>query len=758
MSTSLRRPAGLLAGATAVFLLYASCRSNPVRQRAAEPQPAAVEGPSEPVAASPTATPAPAGVPLPPEPSLRIGILIGVQRPSIGADSGVHVWSGSQGQIDGQPTSVQRATFVPASPHAPSARFRVQVASVSDATAAERLARLAERAAGQPALVRWSEALRTYQVRVGAYSTREEAQAAAARLRQQGLAGAWTPASLDGPSARLRLVETGQEFETVTLAPAQPGEFLRVDASAYRGILELRAGHAGGLTVVNHVNLEDYLRGVVPNELSPTAFPQIEALEAQAVAARTYALRNRGQFAAQGYDLCATPSCQVYKGQSSEHALTDRAVSETAGLAALYRGQPIIAYYTSTCGGHTEDDANVFDGDEPYLRGVVCAPEASAWSLLRTTAEPVVIGARAGLGRDAALLVALGVLEPKRYTAGGLDGPAREGELRRWLAQVLAVSGRTACELPTSTTTPTRRAAFWRQAVASACWGERASRLLAPGDPDYLLRVSDRDQLADPDEILAAALLMRERLLAPDEDDFLRPGAPITRAEAVALLAGLTRSLQPPALVKAEFRGAQGGALTLSRDGHEESVPLATDARLFRDLGGHTSAAAELSLVKGDALEYVARAGRIVYLEAEQSPDGPSADRSSRYFRWEVRATPADVRRTSGSATPIVDVQPRRYGVSGRVVELALIGPEGAEQLLRGLRIRSALGLRENLFVLDRERDAAGAVQRFVFTGKGWGHGVGLCQVGAFGLAKSGATFRQILEHYYTGITLGPAR
>jgi stage II sporulation protein D len=87
---------------------------------------------------------------------------------------------------------------------------------------------------------------------------------------------------------------------------------------------------------------------------------------------------------------------------------------------------------------------------------------------------------------------------------------------------------------------------------------------------------------------------------------------------------------------------------------------------------------------------------------------------------------------------------------------LAVQGSAG-EVVLRGLRIRAALGLRENLFVIERETDPKGAVEHFVVTGKGWGHGVGLCQVGAFGMAHSGATFDQILKHYYTGIQLDQA-
>ena len=101
----------------------------------------------------------------------------------------------------------------------------------------------------------------------------------------------------------------------------------------------------------------------------------------------------------------------------------------------------------------------------------------------------------------------------------------------------------------------------------------------------------------------------------------------------------------------------------------------------------------------------------------------------------------------------VLDVVPRRLGVSGRVVELAVTGSSG-DLVLKGLKIRSFLGLRENLFVIERERDPKGAVASFVFTGKGWGHGVGLCQVGAFGMAKAGARYEQILKHYYSGISL----
>jgi stage II sporulation protein D len=84
---------------------------------------------------------------------------------------------------------------------------------------------------------------------------------------------------------------------------------------------------------------------------------------------------------------------------------------------------------------------------------------------------------------------------------------------------------------------------------------------------------------------------------------------------------------------------------------------------------------------------------------------------------------------------------------------LEVIGAQGIAHV-RGGRIRSALGLREQLFVIDRKYDSDGRVTGFVFTGRGWGHGVGMCQVGAYGLARQGLSYAQILKTYYSGIEL----
>ncbi len=136
----------------------------------------------------------------------------------------------------------------------------------------------------------------------------------------------------------------------------------------YRGNLEVRASALGGVSAINALNIEDYVRGVVAGEM-PSGWPQ-EALRAQAVAARTYALATTKD--GDGFDQYADTRSQVYNGIAGETAPTDAAVAATAGEIVSYQGKPIVTYYFSTSGGRTENIENVFLGAEPqpYLVSV----------------------------------------------------------------------------------------------------------------------------------------------------------------------------------------------------------------------------------------------------------------------------------------------------------------------------------------------------------------------------------------------------
>ena len=733
-----RSPAASVAATIAATMaLAASCRTVP---RSAPTVPGAATPPAQAPAAGALA---PASVPV-----VRVGILTDVSRATISAPRGLVIRG-----ADGNERRIPRATFVAVSTSAARSSFRVQIASVTDEASARDIAQRARGAGVEPSL-RWNPETRTHQLRVGDFATREQAQALAGRLAAVGLPGGWVvEEALSSMPGRVRLLETTDDLTRATVLSADASDFLAVDGKTYRGSLEVRAGDLG-LTVVNILDVESYLRGVVPNELSPTAFPAIEGLKAQAVAARTYVLRNRGGYASRGYDICATPACQMYGGQSTEHPLSDQAVEQTRGIAAYHRGSLINALYTSTCGGHTENGSNIFEGEAtPYLVGVTCAAEREAWASIQTRARPLALGDEAGLNRDVALLVALGVVDPSVYSAAAVRGAATGEELRAWTGKLASVLGRDACHEPQGPLT--RRAGFFRHVVGALCWDDRA-KLLAPGDEDYLLRIEDRAELVDEGERRAAAVLLQEGILTLFPDNTLRPEAPVTRVGALTTLARAALEAGPPSLVTAEFRQAAPGLLVVAENGVEKEYAVDPAARLFRALGGNRLAASELSLAAGDVIRFVAEQGRVVYLEADQSLLGASADRSSKVYRWEVRMTPDELGTAVsryGDVGAVRDVSPRRFGVSGRVTELAVTGSAG-DLLLRGLRVRWGLGLRENLFVVDRERDPSGSVKQFIFTGKGWGHGVGLCQVGSFGMAQAGSTYDRILRHYYSGITL----
>jgi stage II sporulation protein D len=126
----------------------------------------------------------------------------------------------------------------------------------------------------------------------------------------------------------------------------------------------------GGFLVINQVDLEEYVKGVVPAEVNSAW--HLEMLKAQAVAARTYALYQQMLSANREYDVVATVQDQVYRGKQGIDAAVLRAVEETRGLVLTYQGAPIYAAFSSTAAGLTEDAVNVWSKEYPYLKGVEC--------------------------------------------------------------------------------------------------------------------------------------------------------------------------------------------------------------------------------------------------------------------------------------------------------------------------------------------------------------------------------------------------
>jgi stage II sporulation protein D len=160
-------------------------------------------------------------------------------------------------------------------------------------------------------------------------------------------------------------------------------------SKGYRGGIGFKRYPDSVLTVINYINMDDYLYGVLPKEMSGD-WP-IEALKAQAVAARNYALINFGKHSDHGFDICATTDCQVYGGYDIEKPGSNQAVDETSGKLLKYNGQIVQTYYHSNSGGRTENIENIWSGTLPYIVGVYDPYSENApnsdWELIYTKNE-----------------------------------------------------------------------------------------------------------------------------------------------------------------------------------------------------------------------------------------------------------------------------------------------------------------------------------------------------------------------------------
>lgn len=250
----------------------------------------------------------------------------------------------------------------------------------------EALAQAAQYEDGFPAWIGGS-----YAVRVGAYPTKSDAQAAYASLGDPN-------AAIVGTSAYgINVVATKTtdilfQFDGGADLPLtiQPG--LDEDVKAvtwfkgykYYGDFRYERIDGGDLTVVSLVGMDDYINCVISQEMSES-WP-VEALKAQAVCARTYAEVHRDKHKKHHFDLCATTDCQAYIGMKRTGPNTETAAAETAGVCAWYDGELAETYYFSSSGGATEDPRNVWGTktEIPYLKGVIDEYETAIADTIQT--------------------------------------------------------------------------------------------------------------------------------------------------------------------------------------------------------------------------------------------------------------------------------------------------------------------------------------------------------------------------------------
>ena len=254
-------------------------------------------------------------------------------------------------------------------------------------------------------------------------------------------------------------------------------------------------------------------------------------------------------------------------------------------------------------------------------------------------------------------------------------------------------------------------------------------------------------------------MLVRDGYLAVYPDATIRSREPLSRARAIHAVARLLENRNLLQLQKGNARPTTDNQLVLrTTRGKDQPIRISPQAFLFRQIGDIAYSVKSLALVGGESITFHLGAdGMVDYLEVKPAANGASADRFSPFSNWTRGLTPGQVQarlaRYTNGIGQLVDLHIAARGTSHRVTDLEVVGTNGTAHV-RGGRIRSALGLKEQLFVIDRQHDDNGSVIEFVFTGRGWGHGVGMCQVGAYGLAKQGWNYEQILKAYYTGIEL----
>lgn len=656
--------------------------------------------------------------------------------------------------------------------------YRIEAARTWDSRRARRIADELKARFREPVTTTYDDERERYVVFFGKFQSEQEAARALVRLgriragariippekpammlregRKQILSGA--SRLTVAPADRARSRDRFELREAVRSNPSKQGappqsDFILVGGRAYRGEISLVLNRRGLLDVINALPLEDYLRGVLPMELPPRSFPELEALKAQAVAARSYALSHLG---GAEFDLTDDARSQVYGGASVEQPLSDRAVEETRGIVAVYQGEPIEALYSSTCGGQTENNEAVFSGEPlPYLRSVACALDQEALSRheIRSSRRLGQLATMPSqLVRQYALLEVLDFKLPRQPSSQYLSGEVARDELLDWIDRAAHLMQVPKNEARLRAGMVIRLLDLGRALASIIYPGQEAEALVPPADAEYILYGLGAQDLP-PSSRAELALLVREGVLRPNSGPGFNWQARVSRAYAIEAIA---RAVE----LKSRNSGLRTDAAVSAENGrlklNSGKLEIEPDAWLFSRVANQSYPVSRLLIMGGEAVIYhLNAAGRADFLEVEPSKAGASSDRFSNFARSELRLSAEEIQlrlaRAGIRLGRVRDVVVRERGGSGRALKVEIIGSEG-RSTLRESQVRAALGLKGNLFAVARDEIGGQAI--FTLTLRGLGHGVGMCQTGAYGLAKEGYTYQQILKKYYTGIEL----
>jgi stage II sporulation protein D len=716
--------------------LAASCATKP--QPTTTPTVPATTSPASASAGGNQLTPLSGTVPLPQKPTIRVGLDSDQANVSFPRREGGYVIV-----TDGGAFSTRRGFTASGPLGASSVQYGVQVAAISDLSSAEGLARRIEQETDQGSILVFDAKEGLHRIVVGTFPDQTSAGPLREDLTRRGfgssmLVVARPAAQPFTKSVRIVDDEGGEHRfngESLLVLPAS-GDTILIAGQPYRGGARLWVNSRGSLNVINELNLEDYTRGVVPNEMGPRVFDEIEALKAQALAARTYAVKRMGDFANEGYDICPTAACQVYKGKATEEPLSDQAVSETAGLIMTHGGSPIDALFTSTCGGETSDVGVMFPGrNEPYLRRVRCVERDLRHFEGRSDGAPMT-----EMGSEARLFEAVADVRPEGSWTGGAVRNSVQAAARMAGVTLPVVAA------PASS----RRRDVLRYLAAVWNLQEAAAKLTLPEDREYFFPGA-----SDSPESRAAAFLIKWRIAPAQYIEHLDLDAAMPRDELHALMMSWLRRREMIREVNGKVLAMNGRELSLKAEGKVTRLTIPPSTPVFRKVIDRVVEYRRAPLMIGDRATVIRRANETpVAVVIQANYDGAAFDRTSSFSSWTRTYRADELVKTISRRNPITtltDLRISGYDASQRVTELVVTAEGGRTFSLKGLPIRWSLNIPDNLFIMEKSTDPDG-MARYTFLGKGWGHGVGMCQVGAYGMAFRGSKAEEIVKHYYTDI------
>ena len=725
--------------------LLVACATHPAAPPAPRPQstiPAAATAPSNgltPLGIVPRAIE---------EPRIRVGMLSDQTSVSFPRIEGGYVVVTAGG-----PSSLKRGFSVKAPLSDATLRYAVQAGAISDRPSAEAFVEKLRTASGVRVDSVFDPAGGLYRILAGDFPDSRSAQPLRDQLISQGYGSSMMivrrPSDQPFRKTHHLVDDEGNEYdldgESLLVLPLS-SQTVTIENHLYRGGARLFINNRGLLNIINELNFEDYLRGVVPAEMGPKIFDELEALKAQALAARTYAVRNRGQFAVEGYDICPGPACQAYSGFSAEDPLSDRAVRETADMVITYDGKPIDALFTSTCGGETSDVATMFPGrTDPYLKHARCV------ELEMTTVD----------GRaDSSLLTEMQVNARVFASMAGL------GDTAAWSATEVQAAVMAASHLiglkPDATLRPqsSRRGDVLGYLAGVAGLAAAGRTLTLPEDRQYFFPRSG--SLTPAHE--AAAFLIKYGVMPTQDLDRVDLTAPMPKDELYALLGNWLRKFEALQEATGKILSIDGRAIALKADQKSTTFRLPAGIPIFRKLGDRYQEYRSVPVMIGDrAFMLMGRSNTPVAMIVQANFDGASFDRTSSFANWTRSYRAEELVTSINKRNPIrqlLGLRPTVVDAANRIAELEVTAEGGRKFVLKGLPVRWSLNVPDNIFVVTKSVDADGA-DRYTFFGKGWGHGIGLCQVGSYGMAFRGLTAEQIVKRYYTGVEitrLGPTR